>query len=102
LIVSIKRSHQNENSLRNNAPGQHATPPAHPGIAQGLRTKDQSPLLPSADQSSGQRQEPGDLQGGDMTRIFRFIKRCIAFRSISSAMWIDEYEQFKPDYTFKK
>lgn len=31
-------------------------------------------------------------------RLIRFIVRAIRFRSISSARWVDAYEQYKPKY----
>ena len=33
-----------------------------------------------------------------MRRIARFIKSCIRLRSVSLAIWIDQYEQHKPKF----
>ena len=33
-----------------------------------------------------------------MSRIARFIKSCIRLRSVSLALWIDQYEQHKPKF----
>ena len=33
-----------------------------------------------------------------MARIVRFIKSCIRLRSVSLALWIDQYEQHKPKF----
>ena len=33
-----------------------------------------------------------------MRRIARFIKSCIRLRSVSLALWIDQYEQHKPKF----
>lgn len=34
----------------------------------------------------------------DFRRIAIFIKRAIQFRSISSALWLDAYDQFTPKH----
>ena len=33
-----------------------------------------------------------------MTRFFRFIKSCIRLRSVSLALWLDQYDTHKPKY----
>ena len=33
-----------------------------------------------------------------MSRIARFIKSCIRLRSVSLALWVDQYEQHKPKF----
>lgn len=33
-----------------------------------------------------------------MARIARFIKSCIRLRSVSLAMWLDQYESHKPKF----
>lgn len=33
-----------------------------------------------------------------MRRIARFIKSCIRLRSVSLALWVDQYEQHKPKF----
>ena len=33
-----------------------------------------------------------------MRRLARFIKSCIRLRSVSLALWIDQYEQHKPKF----
>jgi hypothetical protein len=33
-----------------------------------------------------------------MKRIATFIKRAFAFHSISSAWWLDQYDNFKPKH----
>ena len=31
-------------------------------------------------------------------RFIRFIKSCIRLRSVSLALWVDQYEQHKPKF----
>jgi hypothetical protein len=33
-----------------------------------------------------------------MKRIVRFLSLCISLRSVSSAVWVDQYENFKPHH----
>ena len=33
-----------------------------------------------------------------MTRFFRFIKSCFRLRSVSLALWLDQYDTHKPKY----
>ena len=33
-----------------------------------------------------------------MSRIARFIRSCIRLRSVSLALWVDQYEQHKPKF----
>lgn len=33
-----------------------------------------------------------------MTRFIRFIRSCIRLRSVSLALWVDQYEQHKPKF----
>lgn len=33
-----------------------------------------------------------------MRRLFRFIRRAVAWRSIGLALWVDAYETHKPTY----
>jgi len=33
-----------------------------------------------------------------MKRIFNFIRLCIVQRSVSRALWVDAYDNFKPKY----
>lgn len=33
-----------------------------------------------------------------MRRLFRFIRRAIAWRSLSTALWVDSYENHKPRF----
>lgn len=33
-----------------------------------------------------------------MARIARFIKSCFRLRSVSLALWVDQYEQHKPKF----
>ena len=33
-----------------------------------------------------------------MRRIARFIKSCFRLRSVSLALWVDQYEQHKPKF----
>ena len=33
-----------------------------------------------------------------MRRLARFIKSCIRLRSVSLALWVDQYEQHKPKF----
>lgn len=33
-----------------------------------------------------------------MTRFVRFIKSCIRLRSVSLALWLDQYNNHKPKY----
>ena len=33
-----------------------------------------------------------------MSRIARFIKSCIRLRSVSLALWVDQYEQHKQKF----
>ena len=33
-----------------------------------------------------------------MSRLARFIKSCIRLRSVSLALWVDQYEQHKPKF----
>ena len=33
-----------------------------------------------------------------MSRIARFIKSCFRLRSVSLALWVDQYEQHKPKF----
>ena len=33
-----------------------------------------------------------------MSRIARFIKSCIRLRSVSLALWVDQYDSHKPKY----
>ena len=35
-------------------------------------------------------------------RFFRFIRLCFIQRSISRALWVDEYEQHKPNFAYEK
>jgi len=37
-----------------------------------------------------------------MKRFIQFIRMCWLHKSLSSARWVDSYDSFKPDYTFKK
>jgi hypothetical protein len=39
-----------------------------------------------------------DRGGFSMKRIATFIKRAFAFHSISSAWWLDQYDNFKPKH----
>jgi len=54
--------------------------------------------------SKGYEMIPSKLchANSQVMRFFRFIRFFFIHRSISSAMWIDEYEQYKPDYTYTK
>jgi len=33
-----------------------------------------------------------------MKRFFRFLQLCIVLRSVSRALWVQEYINFKPKY----
>jgi hypothetical protein len=33
-----------------------------------------------------------------MKRVIRFIKHCINLRSVSLALWVDQYENHKPHH----
>lgn len=33
-----------------------------------------------------------------MSRLARFIKSCIRLRSVSLALWVEQYEQHKPKF----
>lgn len=33
-----------------------------------------------------------------MTRLVRFIRSCIRLRSISLALWVDQYDTHKPKF----
>ena len=33
-----------------------------------------------------------------MRRIARFLKSCFRLRSVSLALWVDQYEQHKPKF----